>query len=87
MDLPFFPGMANGEFLSKIGESGPDLETVTYEVWMTDDILTPDNTNWGDRVKKAYRTATVAPGKYWDYDMQRYEVSIPYHSLPYFSSL
>lgn len=79
--------MADAELLSKIGENGPDFGTVTYEVWMTDDILTPDNTNWGDRVKKAYRAATVAPGKYWDYDMQRHEVSISYHSLPYFSSL
>lgn len=61
MDLPFFPGMFNGEFWSAAGSSGPEGETVPYELWMTDDILTPENTNWEDRVKMAYCTATVAP--------------------------
>lgn len=48
---------------------------------MRDDILTPDNANLGGRLKTAYRKATVAPGKYWDYDKQRYKESISYPSF------
>lgn len=65
--LTVFPSHGRcGVFESTLDQVVPIFETVNYEVLTKEDIHTPYNTNWGDKVRTAYRIATVAPGMFWE---------------------